>query len=193
MNVRNVVIIECIVFLTFALCVNVLGGTIYFYRDKAGGLHFTDLPDSRNYKPYISEYSLISKHKIVELAKKYCRELGVDYALVLALLKVESNFKIHAVSRAGAQGLMQIMPMTQTDLKIYSPYDPDENLRGGIEYLKKLLQKYKDKRLAIAAYNAGQGAVDKYGGIPPFKETKRYVKKVLEEYHKFKARLMGQK
>ena len=106
---------------------------------------------------------------------------------------MESNFDPYAVSHAGAQGLMQIMPITQRELEIYSPYDPEENLQGGIKYLKRLLDKYKDIKLALAAYNAGPGAVDSYGGIPPFKETRRYVREVLNRYNRLKKKVMGKK
>jgi len=190
----RVSLVYIFLFLFFSMFNSFLyAGTIYFYKDEEGVLHFTNIPDSPNYRVYISQYSLLSKKDIKELVKRYSKQYGVDYSLVLAILEVESNFDPYAVSHAGAQGLMQIMPITQRELEIYSPYDPEENLQGGIKYLKRLLDKYKDIKLALAAYNAGPGAVDSYGGIPPFKETRRYVREVLNRYNSLKKKVMGKK
>ena len=96
----------------------------------------------------------------------------------MAVIDVESGFNAAAVSSAGAQGLMQIMPATGKDLNLFDPFDPMENIDAGIRYLKYLLDTFPDKRLAVAAYNAGPNAVKKYGDIPPYAETQGYVQKV---------------
>ncbi len=171
-------------------------GTIYFYKDKNGVLHFTDIPDNPKYRPFISEssfinknqfeYNLINKNQIEKILKRYCEIYNVDYNLAYSILKVESNFNPYAVSKKGAKGLMQIVPVTQRELKIFSPFDPEENIEGGVRYIRKLMDKFGRIELVIAAYNAGPNAVIKYNGIPPYRETKDYVKKVLRLYKRLK-------
>jgi soluble lytic murein transglycosylase-like protein len=117
------------------------------------------------------------------LAHRLARQYAMDERLVQAVITVESNFNPYAVSRAGAQGLMQLMPATAIRYNVDNPFDPRANVEGGIRYLKDLLQRYAGNvRWALAAYNAGEGAVTRYGGIPPFLETQQYVKRVMTLY-----------
>lgn len=118
---------------------------------------------------------------IDEAAQKH----NVDPNLVRAVVKVESNFNAQAVSRAGAMGLMQLMPATARTLNVSNPFDPKQNVDAGVRHLKGLLDSYNgDVRLSLAAYNAGQGAVARNNGIPPYAETQNYVKRITELYGK---------
>lgn len=122
------------------------------------------------------------RNEIASIAARH----GVDPHLVRALVHAESNFNHKAVSRAGAQGLMQLMPATQRLLGVRNPYDVSQNLEGGTRLLKKLLDKYRyDIRLAAAAYNAGEDAVARYQGIPPYDETRNYVRRVSLLYSRY--------
>lgn len=114
----------------------------------------------------------------IELATRIAIEEGVDPDLFLRLVKQESSFNQDAVSSAGAIGLTQLMPDTAKGLGV-DPYDPEDNLRGGARYLRQQLDTFGDVPTALAAYNAGPGNVRKYGGIPPFEETKNYVSKII--------------
>ncbi|MFO7152688.1 MAG: lytic transglycosylase domain-containing protein [Bacillota bacterium] len=128
----------------------------------------------------------IPEGKVKELIEQAARAAGLDANLAFAVAKAESNFRQSAVSSKGAVGIMQLMPMTAASLGV-NPYDIEENVLGGVVYLKKLLERYGgDVVRALAAYNAGPSNVDKYGGIPPFRETQEYVEKVMRYYRNMK-------
>lgn len=120
--------------------------------------------------------------KIDEMVKAAASHYKVDPLLVHAVIAVESNYNPHAVSPVGAQGLMQLMPGTARQLGVRNAFDAEENIRAGVKHLRDLQDQYKDDRLALAAYNAGAGAVKKYGWIPPYRETQDYVYKVGKKY-----------
>jgi soluble lytic murein transglycosylase-like protein len=113
----------------------------------------------------------------------------IDPALVKAVIANESGFNAAATSPVGAQGLMQLMPETAAAMGVRDPYDPSQNVAGGTRYLKSMLDRFKgDTRLAVAAYNAGPGAVEKYGDVPPYAETQTYVGNVLGSYARYSAK-----
>ena len=138
-----------------------------------------------NFKPKISLNP--KRADIDEIVEKLSSKYGVDSNFVKAIIKQESGFNPNATSKKGAMGLMQLMPKTAESLGVKDAYNPWQNVEGGVKYLKNLLNKYDNNReLALAAYNAGSGAVQKYGGIPPYKETQNYVKSIMSAYNKTK-------
>ncbi|ABZ95870.1 Transglycosylase [Leptospira biflexa serovar Patoc strain 'Patoc 1 (Ames)'] len=126
--------------------------------------------------------------KLLESIESIAEAQGLDPNLVKAMVKAESGFKPKAVSPKGAMGLMQLMPETADRLGVKDPFDPEENVAGGVKFLKGLLKEFKDPEKAIAAYNAGPGAVKRYNGIPPYEETKQYVSKVKRFYQDFSSK-----
>jgi soluble lytic murein transglycosylase-like protein len=120
-----------------------------------------------------------------QLIARAAQRHGLPPALVKAVVKAESNFQPHALSHKGAQGLMQLMPGTAEDLGVDDPFRPEENVAGGTRYLRAMYDRFGDWEHALAAYNAGPGTVDRFGGIPPYAETQQYVERVLHYYRRY--------
>ncbi|MBN2720598.1 MAG: lytic transglycosylase domain-containing protein [Proteobacteria bacterium] len=166
---------------------------VYRYVDKSGTVHFTDRPKHPGYELFLREkrsYRTLPagavNYPYREVVNRACMMHGMDEALVRAVIEVESDFNQYAISTAGARGLMQLMPETMFNLGVRNPYDPDQNVQGGTMYLKNLLSRFSgNMKLALAAYNAGPGAVERYGNIPPYPQTRDYVQKVIHRYQKY--------
>lgn len=167
---------------------------IYKYEDNEGVLHLTNVPtDTRiKYVMVMREKRILFQpqldvNKYDHIITKTADRFKLDSALIKAIIKAESNFNHRAVSPVGAQGLMQLMPKTASQLNVDDSFHPEKNIEGGARYLRYLLNLYKGNlSLALAAYNAGEGAVAKYNyNIPPYRETQNYVRRVLSFYRSF--------
>ena len=166
---------------------------IYRYIDSKGIIHFTNVPTSSGYNLYLQQKTYkksYSTNRFDRYIEKASKKYELSFYLLKAVIKVESNFNPNAVSRAGAMGLMQIMPGTMRELNISDPFNPVENIMGGARFLKKQIDRFDGKLpLALAAYNAGPSAVERYNGIPPFRETKSYVNKVIDNFYAYKSNM----
>jgi len=162
---------------------------IYRYKDEKGVWHFSNIKSNKRYQLYMRRApkktpgSGLNKYeKIILLASS---QFQVESALIKAIIKAESDFDHRAISKRGAQGLMQLMPDTADAMNVKDPFDPQENILGGTRYFSLLLKRFQnDKTLAVAAYNAGPEEVESRNGIPPFPEPRTYVKRVMDFYQK---------
>jgi soluble lytic murein transglycosylase len=169
---------------------------IYRYVDKKGVRHFTNIKTKSQYRLFIRTARKKPQGYIKAyegIIKQAATRFGVDPCLIKAVIKAESGFDNHSVSHKGAKGLMQLMPHTANDMEVTNPFDPKENIFGGTRYLSLMLKRFNhDKELALSAYNAGPTQVETYRGIPPFPETRAFIKKVLSYYKAYQANA-GQK
>jgi soluble lytic murein transglycosylase-like protein len=179
-----------------------------FRSENTGGIvsvapHYSNMTSrpsqSSSLQPFFPKYLLKAATEKVasnvsamsaydDLIESIAAKHGVDSALVKAVIQAESGFNKDAISASGAMGLMQLMPGTARALGVGDPYDPAQNIEGGVRYLKSQIDRFGSIELALAAYNAGPARVMKYGGIPPFAQTQRYVQKVMSYREAYAAR-----
>jgi len=165
---------------------------IYKYVDGDGVVHLTNVLNGK--------YNLVLKEGWVQihldsnfekydpLISRAAEKYGVDYALVKAVIKVESNFNPFAISNAGARGLMQLMPETANALRVNDPFHPEDNIEGGVRHLRYLSDLFKGNlQLVLAAYNAGEEAVFRYNDVPPYRETRTYIQRVLQYFRNYSS------
>jgi soluble lytic murein transglycosylase-like protein len=170
-----------------------LHAEVYQYVDAAGTIALTNVPSDVRYRRIELDSSslraTLPERELAPVIARHSRQHQLHPALIRAVIKAESNFDPHAVSRAGAVGLMQLMPQTAVRLDVRDLYDPDDNVGGGTKYLRQLLDRFHGNLpLALAAYNAGENVVDRYQALPPIDETRQYVRKVLRYYRTFLTR-----
>ena len=174
------------------------GADIYSYRDENGVIHFSNVPTDLRYRFKIREEE-VDVYLIEDPSLRYeatIRRASVrhrlGYPLIKAVIRAESDFNPSLVSRAGACGLMQLMPETARDMGVTQVFDPEQNIEGGCRYLRILLDRFDgDLMLALAAYNAGSGSVLEYDGVPPFPETEQFIERVLEYEQLYKSKEVG--
>lgn len=166
---------------------------IYRYEDEEGIIHFTDAPTDKRFKIFMRDLkkdhqlrtrlrfsSTVNPAEYENIIRTCADKYGVNPSLVKAVIHAESGYNPNAVSPKGASGLMQLMPGTARSLKVSNSFDPKDNVEGGVKYLRFLLDTFRgDVSLALAAYNAGLNKVARFGGIPPYAETRTYVNRVL--------------
>lgn len=183
----------CIILLSVIFLVPLTSGAdIYRYVDERGVVSFTDNPRHSGYRIYLRESSggprnvPMKYYPYRTVVREACSIYELEEPLLRAVMEVESDYNQYAVSTAGARGLMQLMPQTMARVGVGNPWDPRQNIMGGAKYLKGLLQQFHGElSLALAAYNAGPNAVIKYGKIPPYPQTQRYVMKVMDRYYRY--------
>jgi soluble lytic murein transglycosylase-like protein len=164
---------------------------IYRYVDENGVMHFTNAPTSGKFKLFMRErkvfISKLDSNLFDPIISDASRKYGIEAPLIKAVIKAESDFDPNAISNKGARGLMQIMPMNYRLLNVENPFDPNQSIEAGARYLRDMLARYNGKlNLSLAAYNAGPGAVDRHGGVPPYPETEDYIERVLRYYQRYK-------
>ncbi len=174
---------------------------IYRYEDEEGIVHFTDAPTDKRFKVFMRDLKkdrelrtklkyarTVNPAEYEQLIKNCANKYGVNSSLIKAVIHAESGYNPNALSSKGASGLMQLMPSTAKSLKVADRFNPRDNVEGGVKYLRFLLDTFHgDISLALAAYNAGLSKVAKYGGIPPYNETRTYVNRVLSYMQSYQS------
>lgn len=162
---------------------------VFQYIDRNGTIHFTNVPTDPRFKllpperRFAAPFSQDRRQQLDGIIEREAKAQGIEAALIKAVIRAESDFDPSAVSYAGAQGLMQLMPDTSAYLRLNDPFNPEENIKGGARHLRYLLRRFNgDLALTLAAYHAGAETVQRYGKIPPIQETRLYVEKVLRFY-----------
>ena len=184
--------------LSFLLWPVVSGADIYRYVDGEGVVHYSNVQPDEKFTLYLREgpkaaprapaSAIPGASWMTGYVDRFSRANDLPPALVHAIIKAESNGQRKAVSRKGAMGVMQLMPFTSKRLRVADPFDPIENIEGGVKYIKELLVTFEGNLTnTVAAYNAGPGAVRKYGGVPPYQETRLYVRRVMDLYRQYSA------
>ena len=161
-----------------------LAAETFVWTDARGVVHFTNAPADGRFRPFrdlgIWGPVYLGEGSFARLIEAAARQVGLDPGLIRAIIQVESGFDPEAVSHKGARGLMQLHPQTAADLAVRDTFDPAENIFGGVRYLRHLHERFRgDLRLTLAAYNAGPEAVVRHRGIPPYRETREYVRRIL--------------
>jgi len=198
---RQVIHLSTAIFLLALFTPCQVKADIYRYVDEDGIVHFTDAPTDKRFKIFLRDLrkdkelrtklkyaSTVNPAAFEQLIKNCSAKYGVNPSLVKAVIHAESGYNPNAVSNKGASGLMQLMPGTAKSLKVADRFNPSDNVEGGVKYLRFLLDTFRgDVSLAVAAYNAGLNKVAKYGGIPPYNETRVYVNRVLSYMKSYEA------
>ncbi|RKX61388.1 MAG: lytic transglycosylase [Thermodesulfobacteriota bacterium] len=168
-------------------------GGIYSFVDERGAWHFSNVPTdprygSANRSGHVSQHVPRNYSEFEEIISETATRYGLDPDLIKAIIQIESGWIPDARSSKGAIGLMQLMPETSSDLAMSNPFDPKANIRGGTKYLSRLIERFRGNLvLALAAYNAGPKKVERYKGIPPYPETRKYVRNVLKQWQKYRS------
>jgi soluble lytic murein transglycosylase-like protein len=193
MNFANLFGSAVILSLVFS-CFTPAFADVYVYKDSNGVLTFSNVPNHTGYRRVLRDRNgQVSINSLVnslydDLILTASGRYNIDAHLIRAVIKAESDFNSNARSHKGAMGLMQLMPETARLHNVSDAYDPGENVEGGVRHLRMLLDRYQgDVELSLAAYNAGSAAVEKHGGIPPFVETRDYVRRVLRFYDSYRS------
>jgi soluble lytic murein transglycosylase len=167
---------------------------VYVYTDKSGVLNFTNTPTHMGYRRVLRDPNIPVRSagalnsSFDSLIRTTSGRYSIDPDLIRAVIKTESDFNPAARSHKGAMGLMQLMPDTARLHNVMDAYNPDENIEAGVRHLRMLLDRYQGSvELSLAAYNAGSGAVERHGGIPPYVETREYVRRVLHFYDRYRG------